>query len=974
MPQPSEAILLRHLRKLAAGQPTSSEPDQKLLQQFLAGEPPGEAAFSALVGRHGAMVLGVCRSVLGHPQDAEDAFQATFLVLARKGRAIRKRESVGSWLHGVAYRLARRAKVQAAKRRARPTPAAPLPAEGPLEELSVREWQAILHEELERLPEKYRAALLLCYWEGKTRDEAADQLGVARGTLRDQLERARKLLRSRLVRRGLTPSVALFTTLFADNSGQAVAPGLATSTVRAAVAFADRTAGAGLVPAAALVLAEGGIRTVRIKQWTMAALVLLLMSGLAGGLALLAIASGGGGDKQGARPKAEPAGERAPDKGPRTDAYGDPLPPGALARLGTLRFRHVPGVSFLAFTADGKTIVYGGGGGVDNGIRMVDARTGEQRRTFSFKPLDVPEHMALSPDGKFLAVSFVNSYQAKQPPIIVWDTATGKELRRIDRTGWGMAFSPDGKLLATGWQVWETATGKKVRDLLGGGEPAFSPDGKFLALAHYLSDRDASVFLYDTTSWRKVRAMDANPPGKKTASGSSRPALAFSPDGKWLVATTTDGGIRIWETATGKMIDYVAPRNADACSLSISPDSKLLAVASIRTMIWDLATRKLLRELDASRVVAFAPAAGTPTLLATGGGTAATTTQGGAPAVRFWDPVTGKEVSVNAPYGAVQLTQWLPGGKVLGFSPGEGGYRVWDWRSGKQLARVSTGDRYNWWAVASPDGKLLAVSHWRGFQGDDEAMHLFDLQAGKEIHQFGSREGSYPVGFTGDGRFLIANEVTQNRLAFWDTATGKLARRLDLEKEPNRGVNRVAVSADGKSLVLEMQVAVPPPPETKPDRGSKLDIRYYWCGVDPATGKQRWRTDQVVHTDSLAISPDGKVVACGMPGKIQLRDGATGALLRDLDSSSGEAKPWQRQAGAVAFTPDGKKLIAGDHHTNVFVWDVATGKQLHKFAGHRGRVFSLSASADSTMVATASEDSTILLWRLERLTTPGRDP
>src|SRR5215831_14277135 len=107
MPQPSEAILLRHLRQLAAEDRSSSEPDQKLLQQFLAGEASSETAFAALVGRHGSMVLGVCQSVLGHQQDAEDVFQATFLILARKARTIRKQQSVGSWLHGVAYRLAR---------------------------------------------------------------------------------------------------------------------------------------------------------------------------------------------------------------------------------------------------------------------------------------------------------------------------------------------------------------------------------------------------------------------------------------------------------------------------------------------------------------------------------------------------------------------------------------------------------------------------------------------------------------------------------------------------------------------------------------------------------------------------------------------------------------------------------------------------------------------------------------------------
>jgi WD40 repeat protein len=175
-------------------------------------------------------------------------------------------------------------------------------------------------------------------------------------------------------------------------------------------------------------------------------------------------------------------------------------------------------------------------------------------------------------------------------------------------------------------------------------------------------------------------------------------------------------------------------------------------------------------------------------------------------------------------------------------------------------------------------------------------------------------------------------------------------------------MNRAVVAQDGKSLLVEMGMTVPPPPSE--DKWHFIDLRYYWCLVDATTGKQRWRTDEVKQTDAMAISPDGTMVACGTPGKIHLRNAQTGALLFDFDTSGNYAKPWQRQAGALAFTPDSKKLIAGDHRTNVFVWNVATGKQLHRFAGHLGRVFSVSASPDSTMLATASEDSTILLWRL----------
>src|ERR1017187_6398699 len=154
MPISQESNLMRHLRKLVSTHGPAQQSDRQLLQRFLAEA--DEAAFAALVERHGAMVLGVCRSVLQHQQDAEDALQATFLVLARKAHSIRKQQSLASWLHGVAYRLALKAKVQASKRRAQAKPTAEPIA--PADDLTVRELQAILHEELQALPEKHHAA------------------------------------------------------------------------------------------------------------------------------------------------------------------------------------------------------------------------------------------------------------------------------------------------------------------------------------------------------------------------------------------------------------------------------------------------------------------------------------------------------------------------------------------------------------------------------------------------------------------------------------------------------------------------------------------------------------------------------------------------------------------------------------------------------------------------------------------------
>ena len=189
----------------------------QLLQQFIADR--DEDAFAALVQRHGAMVLGVTRSVLRHQQDAEDVFQAAFLVLARKAHTIRKQDSLSSWLHGVAYRLALKSKARSGRRREE-TGADPFTA-STFDDLTMREVRVILHEEMHGLAEKYRAALLLCYWEGKTRDEAAEQLGMSPGAFKKFLERARNLLGSRLVRRGLFPSSALIATMLTDNGVQA---------------------------------------------------------------------------------------------------------------------------------------------------------------------------------------------------------------------------------------------------------------------------------------------------------------------------------------------------------------------------------------------------------------------------------------------------------------------------------------------------------------------------------------------------------------------------------------------------------------------------------------------------------------------------------------------------------------------------------------------------------------------------------
>jgi RNA polymerase sigma factor (sigma-70 family) len=209
--------------------------DGELLERFIAAR--DGSAFEELVARHGPMVLGVCRHVLIDRHDAEDAFQATFLVLARQAGTIRDRRVLGAWLHGVAYRLALRAKLDAARRRMHERQVADMAAAGPWDELAWQELRLALHEEVQRLPEKYRAPIVLCYLEGQSHEAAAAHLDWPIGTVKGRLARARDLLQARLGRRELAiPATVCVAALSRD---MAVVPaGLRQATVEAALRFA----------------------------------------------------------------------------------------------------------------------------------------------------------------------------------------------------------------------------------------------------------------------------------------------------------------------------------------------------------------------------------------------------------------------------------------------------------------------------------------------------------------------------------------------------------------------------------------------------------------------------------------------------------------------------------------------------------------------------------------------------------------
>jgi RNA polymerase sigma factor (sigma-70 family) len=299
-------------------------PDVELLRRFVSGGDDAERAFEALVERHGPMVLTACRRFLRDPADAQDAFQATFLVLARKAGRIARPERLASWLYGVASRTAMKARVGIARRRRHEQIRAGTVAEGhhPADDEG-REIRTVLHEEIARLPEKYRAPVVLCHLEGMTRERASAQLRCPVGTVAVRLMRARERLRDGLVRRGFAVAAGALALDVGAEANTALPGPLVASTASAALAFAHgRIAAAGAVPARTLTLARRVLRAMFLERLLLTSPALLLAGALAAGAGLLA----------------RPAGP-APEPAPRAvQAVADPrwkkdLPGGAFVEL-----------------------------------------------------------------------------------------------------------------------------------------------------------------------------------------------------------------------------------------------------------------------------------------------------------------------------------------------------------------------------------------------------------------------------------------------------------------------------------------------------------------------------------------------------------------------------------------------------------------------------------------------------------------
>jgi RNA polymerase sigma factor (sigma-70 family) len=923
--------VLRHVRQLAGSLAARGQPDRHLLARFAIGR--DEDAFAELMRRHGPLVLAVCRRVLGHAQDAEDAFQATFLVLARKAASIRKGEAVGSWLYGVAYRIAMKEKANIARRRLRERRPGPSRVSGPAYEAAWRDLQRVLDEELNRLPEKYRAPFVLCCLEGKSKPEAASELGWKEGTVSSRLAQAREQLQERLSKRGVTLSAVLVAAGLSGNMATAAVPTLlAACSVKAAAAFASNPsvvagwASAKAVRLAVLMLQAMTMTPVKVAT-ALLAVACLVATGV--GLARQAPAAGQPGAPPAKGQEKEPRGAPRPQPDPkeevRTDRYGDLLPAEAVARMGSGRMRHM--ASRLAFSPDGRWLASGG-----MGLRLWDATTGKLQQRFDVDT-DWYTAFAFSADGIALAGA------GRHDPVVtaqVVDPANGKPrgpAKNLGRhTGWPLTFAPGGKRLAltqkSTVQLYDPATGEEAPRIPVPGfwptDVAFAPDGKTLAIC---GDTDR-IRIHDATNGKTVREL-------KRDGDRGWLRLFFSPDGRYLAAIPLDdkkefGEASIWDLATGKERHRLKSPAGLVLCVGFSPDASYVATGCQHTdlVLWDMATGREVRRFPTNGFfgsVVFSPDGMT---------VAAVSGEG---AIRLWEVATGRvrPASADPLINAVDDLRFGTGGKALLGSTGF--YIAWDPTTGQEVRRFPQVPARSWSRPLSPDESLLAGADLDG------SIRLWDGATGKEVRRLKGHE-TWLVGlvFSPDGRRLFSKGA-DGSIHVWDVATGRQLHRLTGQN----GTMCLVASPDGRLLAVGGDIRGP------------HDVIL----LDLSTGREKIRFTMPGRNvpGSLAFSADGRLLVAAGQGR---RDEPSAVKVWDV---IGRQERYSFDGGpkgvwSVAFSGDGRTLATGANDGTLSLWELAGGKQRHQFKGHECGIRSLAFSPDGRLLAASSGEAPVYVW------------
>lgn len=939
--------------------------DAQLLERFVVNR--DEAAFATLVQRHGAMVLSVCRRVLHHCEDAEDVFQATFLLLARNGASIRNGDVVGSWLHSVAHRLAQRVLNQRMTRQIHERHVGSMKNQRTVSRNRTHELQAMLDVTLQEIPAKYRAALVLCYMEGKTQDAAAQQLGCPLATLRNWVNRGRKALQRRLQRRGFKLTIeGLVTAFVAANAAASVPTRLFVPTMQAALAIAEGKETSGIITASVASLLAEGIQGLFAAKAKMVALLCLLSTLVMSGAVALARQHSNRVELQANEEaqigfvlaKAEQEKKTGEPRRALADRYGDPLPTGALARFGTVRFRHDGMIRCTAISPDGHLIAAGG----LNSIQIFNAETGQTLHHINGTSNTV-QALAFTPDNKQLA-SFDRNMMVR-----FTDTDTGKTVKDFKllqnaRPGSGstnsfLAFCPDGKafILKDGSEavvrLMDSTNGQEIRSFRSDGYlygVALSPDGNLLSTLA----QNGLVRIWEVATGRERQVLKIE--------SQARGGLAFAPDSKTL-AGGDGGSISLWDVATGRVLKTLNGRIAETTirnangnsrvirdfspgaitSLDYSSDGKrLVASHGATVIILDLTTGQQAKPVShaSARTVHFLPDG--KTVLLDKGDLHMNT-------LLFHDTITGERCrTFDGHQNRIQALAYAPQGQYVATAEDDmiAPIRVWDARSGCAVAQI--GERMRDTAKAlsfNPTEEHLAAGHGK-------KVVVWDLKTGQEVRTIPAHDtGHIALLYSADGTKL-ASGGTDGSVRVWDMVQHKELQNFRVAEQT---VWALVFSADLR-LAASAQ------------RGG--DHVQLW----DLTSGQKWKDLKLGRHGGfrLAFSPDGR--------SLLETDGSSNLYLWEL--SSGEQRRrihLPKFPFTVAFSSNGRLIVAGeatesdrdrvDSRVPIHVIDLASNRLVSTFRGHLGNVVELQFSADGRTMVSASADSTALLWDVEAAST-----
>lgn len=918
--------VLQYLRTLAGPPDLTQLSDRQLLLRYV--QERDELSFAALVRRHAPLVMGVCCRMLTCAEDAEDVFQATFLVLARKASSLRWRDSIANWLFEVAERLALKSRTETARRQRHERQAAKMQRMENTTEGSLKELSTVLDEELRNLPQRYRLPLLLCYLEGRTREQAARQMGWSLRTLHRRLNRGLALMRARLTARDLTLSSVLVSAELAQQTVSAHLPAtLLRDTVHAALAFSLQ-ADAARLPA--VVLAEEGLKSMALVKGKMMVTLLLVVGAVVAGAGVLtqrrldAMRAEENVTAQTPEPLHSQPGKSTPEKSAEPQADAGPLPAGARARLGTSWLR---GGRWWLFLPDGK--------------RLVQQRSDDEALIISAvpsgKPLalirgsDVPGRkevigstMAFTRDGKYLAAVCWEGHCG------IWETATGRLVRWLESGPFYSIvkcdFSADGKLLAVGAGapqgkiegitvgVYEVASGKRLFTT-SGTNSAFTPNGRALITWNgYIQHAKETARIIEVPSGKELSSF----PFINTFYD-----LAPRSDGIWFFGIQANNTIQVWDVATAKLKHTFPGKGGGAekavYARLIVGRSELVAVRTqpAEVTCWDLHTGKQLWQHHLAAPAYYPSLSADGSTLVTGESTGA---------VRVWDVATGNERTSFRPGiigHATNPVQVSADGKCLATHSGgsfSSAVAFWNATTGKLLSDLP-GHSAGITAVAyAPDGTRIYTI------GKDRTLRSWDAVSGRELSR-NLTEPAISLAVSPDGKTLYAGGAESGSVRVLDAQTGRLVRQLPVFKKTTIGL---FLTADGKLLIAG---------GTDDVTGESLSVRI----CDAITGaKQRELGSFDFSLEQLAMTPDAGTIATSHAGQHVLLWDAQGKKVTE-QVGQGQRKPsWvafqaklarlKKQAtyqiGSLALSANGRWLAYSDQEQGIVLVDARSGHEI----------------------------------------------